>query len=360
MFNVLKRIIEILYKTRTEDYNYEIEEIEYEWENSEGEVKYLYENVFSDIERTYFGIEIEFQIDKAISGEYIVNIFRTNGIEINKEIVEDRKNKGKYNSWQLMKESTCDWEIISPILQDDIECWRNIENVCNILKNELQANIDEKTSIHLHIQREPLINKGKHYINLMNLYKYLEPFTYAFSAGEESEISLLRVKKYAGTLKFADKCLWSREMSQSEAQEIIENGSNYDLINSYFPIRLLGLNFSTRSTEYKTIEFRTFNGTLNPTIIQSYLIYVMSMINLAKQDDFDNKYKPVAIEDESGKKVLSKKYIDKCLSLLTKNKMYRDRFLQPLIRNSYTISDDLYDALNGKYAEEEKRAFLLF
>jgi Putative amidoligase enzyme. len=362
MCSVFKRIIGQLCKTKAENDECKVETPKnvYEWENSDTEISYLYENVFDGIEDIYFGIEIEFQMPiKTIDGDYIVNVLKSNGIEINTEIIEGRDGTRKYDTWQLMKESTCDWEIISPILNDSSDCWKQLEKVCYILKNQLRANIDDNTAIHLHIQKKQLLNEGKHYISLMNLYRYLEPFTYAFSAGEESEVSLIRVKKYAATLKFADKNLWTKGMSQNEAKEEIRNG-DCDLVTYYFFTRLLGLNFSTKNTNYRTVEFRTFNGTLSPTMIQSYLIYVINMINFAKQNDFEEEFLSGAIfEVNNDKKSLDKEYIDKCLSLLAKTEMQRNAFLQPLIRNNYAIPQGLYDALNGRYAKEEKNYFFV-
>lgn len=316
------------------------------WKNNNIKIDYLYETVFGDIEDIKFGIEIEFQaLDKTINGDYIINILKNNGILVDIKIIKDRHEKKKYLFWQVMKESTCDWELISPIFEDKNSCWKQIEKVCNVLKEQLQATVDDKTAIHVHIQRKPLLSNGNYYISLMNLYRYLEPFTYAFSAGEYSEVSSLRVKEYATTLDFADKNFWAKGICQDEAKYIIKH-DDYNLIDSYYAKRVVGLNFSTAGTNCKTVEFRTFNGTLNPIMIQSYLIYVINMIDIARQNDFKEKYDGKIFKSKQGKIVLSKTYVNKCISILANNEMQRNRFLQPLIRNNYYISQTLHNALS--------------
>ncbi len=360
--SIVEKFIKRFHKSQIQNNNCEIETCnmsKYEWENINKEIEYLYEDAFDGIEEVYFGIEIEFQLsERTVNGDDIVNLLKKYGISVNTNVIEDRSETREYNNWQVMKESTCDWEVISPILNDTDRCWKELQEVCNVLKKQLKATVDENCAIHLHIQREPLLRTGNDYVKLMKLYRYLEPFTYAVSAGEESEISLTRTKKYAATLKFADENLWTKGVKQNEILEEIKNG-NLELINYYFFTRLLGLSFSTASTEFRTVEFRTFNGTLNPIAIQSYVIYVVNMINAAVKNDFIEEYHGQIFGTRKVGKVLEKEYINKCLSLLAKNENQRDRFVRPLIRNNYTISQTLHDALNGKYTKEEENFFFI-
>lgn len=318
-----------------------------------------YENVFTKLSSVKFGVEIEFQVTKKdVNGEDIVEEFKKSGVLFEQEVILGRGGKRHYQNWQLMKETSCDWEIISPVLRNISEDWEILERVCNVLQNSKYGiYVDDNCAIHIQIDRKSVLSCGQHYINLMNTYRYLEPLIYGISAGENEVVSLKRVKRYAATLAYADKEL----KCNLGCEDYLDNnirGGNIDFVNNYYKTRLVGLNFMTGNTDYKTIEFRTFNGTLNPALIQFYLEFIFNIICASVKKD-DSKLPTIQFWEKNGEEYkYNKEYIDKCIQILYPNEYIKKCILGILGNSQYNISRVLFDALNGEYSKEDKKNFI--
>ena len=321
---------------------------------------YKCENLFSHFQNVKFGIEIEFQSKNIdIDGEDILKEFVSNGIDISKKVIVGREGERHYQNWQLMKETSCNWEIISPVLQNILEDWKTFEQVCNVLQNsQFGFYVDENCAIHIHINRESILLCGQHYVNLMNTYRYLEPLIYGVSAGEDKEVSLTRVKKYAATLAYADKELWCKGDSQKNIDRLITCGE-IGWIDNYYWTRLVGINFMTRNTGYKTVEFRTFNGTFNPALIQFYLEFILNIIYSCTIKE-DSELPIIQFWEKNGEEFkYNKEYIDECIRIMHPNEYLKKCILGILWNIHYNIPHDLFKALIGKYSEEERKNFIL-
>lgn len=62
-------------------------------------------------------------------------------------------------------------------------------------------------------------------------------------------------------MAMADK-LWCKDWSIERCREEIEKG-DLSLISHFYRTRKIGMNWNCMSEEGKTIEFRTFNGTVD-------------------------------------------------------------------------------------------------
>lgn len=318
-----------------------------------------YENVFTKLSSVKFGVEIEFQVtEKDVNGEDILEEFEKNGVLFEQELIMGRGGKRHYQNWQLMKETSCDWEIISPVLRNISEDWEILERVCNVLQNsQYGIYVDDNCAIHIHIDRKSVLSCGQQYINLMNMYRYLEPLIYGISVGEDNGISLKRVKKYAATLAYADKELKCNLGCEDFLDNNIRRG-NIDFVNNYYKTRLLGLNFMTGNTENKTIEFRTFNGTLDSSYIKFYLAFVFNLVYISiLKDDFElTKIK--FWEISGGEYKYSDNYINKCMVLLNPDDYLKKWIYKILTNIDYNIPCELFEPLNGNYLDEDSKNFI--
>lgn len=318
---------------------------------------YKYENVFPRLSSVKFGVEIEFQATaKDISGEDILKEFEKGGVLFEREVIIGRECKRCYHNWQLMKETSCEWEIISPVMQDNKEDWEVLERVCKVLQR-LDFYTDDNCAIHIHVDKKSVLKYGWQYINLMEIYKFLEPLTYGISSGDRKQVSIERIRRYAVTMTYADKKLWGLGMSRNEIREELKNNF-HDGNYNFYKTRLVGLNFMTGKTDYQTFEFRTFNGTLKPEIIQFYLRYVFNLLFISViEENLEIPKMEFGFED-GNKYTYNKKYIDKCIQILNPENYLKQCIFVILDYIQYDISPILFKALNGIYSVNDEKNFV--
>lgn len=197
-----------------------------------GDFPYEYENVLGGSDNT-FGVEIEF-----VGG---------NRSAIARELYQrgliPQARQTSYHStrtpgmWSFEHDGSVDGEIVSPVFRDTPEAWRQIEEVCQIIR-EHGGRVDARCGGHVHIGRVPLDHDNTRLRNLVNLWKSNEDLFYRIGAGGESGGNH-RGDHYARPLG------GSRSVGISSHYSVVNAGGN------------------------QTIEFRVFNGTLDPKQIQT-------------------------------------------------------------------------------------------
>lgn len=199
-----------------------------------GDVPYEYENVL-DGSRNTFGVEIEF-----VGG---------NREAIARELYERGYIPHPYQRgyhaprvpgmWSFETDGSVDGEVVSPVFRDTPEAWRQIEEICEIIRRHggRAAAPGRSVGLHVHIGREPIDHDSRRWQALLGLVRRIEDLFYRFGAGGESE-GRHRGTPYAVPL----------------AQEPM-GVRHYTAVNG----------------RTATIEFRYFNGTLDPRQIQAYV-----------------------------------------------------------------------------------------
>ena len=190
--------------------------------------------------------------------------------------------------------------------------------------------------------------------DLQKLYVYLEPLILCVAAGENREVSEERLFHYSAVAS-QDELFWRKGFkSANTAREEIGNASNFDeninnLINQFFSSRYHSINYSTKTTDYLTVEFRIFNGTLNENIIQTYLVIIDHILqNIGgKTEKIDPYY------DKNGEYYLNSNYVKKCFDLLGFNNREKSAVLDILKKNNFYIPQHAIRALEGHYTDEE-------
>ena len=213
-------------------------------EETEKDIKLL--NLKNDIT---IGFEIEF--DKL---EY--DKFRTLMLIIEKE---DSQIYNLIKDWKIEKELSLPEgaEAVSPILRNDINSWKQLKCMLEIVKNA-KTSLNEKCGGHIHIGADILKYDSRKWNYFWKICSISEPILYKIS---NEEGMLIR----KSSIKFA-------KQNQNMFNNLIKNGgvnikSEDDLkllVRQFCTDKNVAINLKNVGTSYKnTIEFRMSNQTFN-------------------------------------------------------------------------------------------------
>ena len=285
-----------------------------------------------------FGIEIEFQLRNDYSPLEIAKELFTLGLS-NCNEVKTYNTIDEITGWKIIREKTCDYEIISPILTDCKKCWAELNLVCCLLAKH-GAYTDQQCAFHIHIGTQNLLIEGKQWTSLMASYRKLEPFFYAVSKGDFEEVSKTRQRYYAISMAMADK-QWSKGWSIEECLQQIENG-RLDLVSGFYHTRNIGMNWRCMSEPGKTIEFRTFNGSIDFFTIQSYLMFTCNFVDkIALGKDIN-----IPINTIMKERSITESTINTVIEYLSDDSYIKFR-LKQFINKNILLDDFTWDMLNG-------------
>ncbi len=244
----------------------------------DNETTYEYENVLNGSSNT-FGIELEFADGNA---DAIARELYALGI-----VGQDRRVSYHARSipgkWKLEWDgSVCSGskggELVSPVLQDTPETWRTIEKICEVAKRH-GAKVNQKCGGHVHIGIEALNTARQRWRRFFKTVAGFEDVLYRISGGD-----LGRVR--SGYTRFASQFSSQarsaavsrfRLDSRDDIDELARNASNR---NRYYGINLTNI---YESNKPNTIEFRYFNGSLEPSQIQANVKVANGVIMAAQK-----------------------------------------------------------------------------
>lgn len=238
-------------------------------------IPYRYENVLNGSNIT-FGIELEF-VDgdsNAIANElYELGICST-------RTMERYHSAGTPGKWKLERDGSVTsgnrgGELISPILTDTPETWRQLEVVCEVARRH-GARVNYETGGHIHIGADQALDgKRQRWRRFFKIAAGFEEVYHKLSGGEQGRF---RGGHYAPSSLAQNRVGITRTLPQdgtlSEYQGIISNISNG---------KYQSINISPFNSNKRTVEFRAFNGTLTPGIIQANVMYAAGVIHSAEK-----------------------------------------------------------------------------
>lgn len=240
-----------------------------------------------------FGIEIEF------SGAYfnmisekILELFGYPSIEAVWNKKENRL-EFDYQKWSLVNDATVQvyskinrnqkmgGEIKSPIMTNSKKCWEELRQICNMLKQAENIEINGNCSIHIHTDKHIYTNI-KEYINLLKLWMIYEDIIYKFSYGETNSPRTL-LTRFAKPISY---------YIYENLEKLNSIETEYELLQFLNFERKNGINLRNiiNDTIKQTIEIRTYNGTINEKIIQNEILFNQNLIEYAKIENFDQEY----------------------------------------------------------------------
>lgn len=246
----------------------------YELARDESNIEYQYENVLGGSENT-FGIEIEF-----IGAD--INVVAR---ELHAAGLVPTPRRGGYHTsrtpgmWAVERDGSVSsgdigGEVISPVLKDTPETWRQLEKVCDIVKRN-GGRVDMRCGGHVHVGADPLDERTWRWIRLARIMAGFEDVMYRIAAGGESQG---HHRGEGGGFRYSapvpdgvGRFFQDRRVPQSS------------LISEVSPSRYYGLNLRNVGPGQKnTVEFRHFNGTLDPKQIQANVRIANAVVHAAE------------------------------------------------------------------------------
>lgn len=194
-------------------------------------------------------------------------------------------------------------ELVSPILRDTPQDWKDITDICNHIKKfpgnkgpDVVAN--SKCGLHIHFDSECLSKDSDRMKNFLRLYSESEELLYKMCNAKGNPIRNGAINKNFKGIHLVS-AVWRNGMAAPTGKKLlqkIENGTLKVSYKKFGRLRMLackykfderrysGLNLTNIGNSNKnTIEFRMANGTLDTEVIKQNVFLYASLINTSIQ-----------------------------------------------------------------------------
>lgn len=236
---------------------------------------YEYEDALGGSRNT-FGVEIEFDggdvaaIARDLHGEGLIPAPRQEGYH------SPGRRPGL---WSFERDgSVSGGEIVSPVMRDTPEAWRQIERVCEIVRRH-GGRATASCGLHVHVGSAPLDTSARRWYRLARIAGGYEDVLFRIAAGGSSGGRHRGAGRGYGysrpglgaRLRRGGVALEGRGAVEQVIRGVISPGGHYEAVNasSHF-IR-------------GTVEFRHFDGTLEPAQIQAYVKISNGIVQAAQR-----------------------------------------------------------------------------
>lgn len=219
----------------------------------------------------------------------------TYGYEIEYENISrflvDKFIKREHKKWLSKTDNSLDsgGEISSPILKGSKEDWLHLRDICTYLK-EKRMNTLDNASFHVHIGRQVFCDKDE-LLTFIELYMLFEPILFRFGYGDKvsarKNIMIYSPPTTSDLYRLLPKLKECNSLE--EMYKVLSKLSRYN-----------ALNFSNinNETEKKTIEYRLFNASNNPVILQNNINSAVNMSLRAHKGNIDKELLDYKINNE--------------------------------------------------------------
>ena len=219
-----------------------------------------------------FGLEIEFEHADYEKIEELVN-------NLNLKRFPWTRTK-----WQTTQEISISdgGETKSPVLRDNINTWKQLKEITSVIKN--YASIDNNAGGHIHIGKKILNDDIDSWKNFLKLWIAYENIIFRFGYGE-----YLNARPIINNFAMPISNKLTKDISyRYKSYRVLTRAINYN--NKHYALNLDHLKFNCiyGSMPLNTIEFRNFNGTLNPIIWQNNVNFITKLLSYCNSYDFDS------------------------------------------------------------------------
>lgn len=252
-------------------------------------VVYEYENVLNGNTST-FGVELEFvggnadSIARELYDLGIVSHPRRLGYHARTEA-----GKWKLESDSSVSSGSGGGELVSPVLSDTPETWRQIKVICDVAKRH-GARVDQHCGGHVHVGMNKLDTARQRWRRFFKTIENYEECIYRASGGDLGRVRS-NAEHYATTFSRVASNTKNMRFNLESDEDVREMASRVSGMNRYYGINLK--NIATRRAP--TVEFRYFNGSLNEKQIQANVKMAAGIINASEKARFrdtdDENYK---------------------------------------------------------------------
>lgn len=300
-------------------------------------VPFYYDNVLNGSNIT-FGIELEF-----VDGDSDAIARELHGLGIcSSSAMQGYHSRREPGKWVLESDGSVTrgrrgGELISPILTDTPETWGQIETICEVARRH-GARVNTSTGGHVHIGAEDALD-GKRQ-RWRRFFKTTVGFENAFHRLAGGEQGRFRGGHYAPSAISQNRAGITARMPQEGDTTAFQS-----IIGRISRGKYQSINLSPFSGNKKTIEFRAFNGTLTPGVIQANVKYAAGIINTSvrsriRQDegmnvsDSDRK-RGRLINDYESNNVRDDASVMKALDVVFSRKEDKEHILSVIAKNSW-------------------------
>jgi len=248
--------------------------------------EYEHENVLNGAPVT-FGVEIECvpaDLQDDGFGQRVVDRLRAEGLTSQTERAGYHRGVHRNsNMWGIERDGSLvgddgldvGMEIISPVLSDDPEHWRQLERICAIVKEEGGA-VNERCGAHVHVGADRALDTDpSKWARLVCLYGGFQDVIYRMSARGRRHRGAGSGYRYARPLHRAR--LRPRFGSMDDVRGFYLGGGGDRNAR-----RRVGLNF--QHSRDNRVEFRQFDGTVDAEHIQQNVRLAVGMVAAATED----------------------------------------------------------------------------
>jgi len=244
---------------------------------------YEYENVLNG-SNTTFGLEIEY---RGGDNYAIARELAELGLAESADVLtygRHHRTRSSMSKWRVTLDGTVSGEVISPVLRDTPETWRQIEKICEVIKRH-GGRIDDDCGGHVHVGIDA-VNHSKHrWRRLKRIIGNFEDMLYRLSRGDLTHLRS-RASGYAVSIGAALRRLSDRRINieENEGDEGIRRVAQVlDVRNSrYTSVNFANLRSCGNPDSPKTVEFRCFNGSLTPSVIQTHVKVAVGIVDAAR------------------------------------------------------------------------------
>lgn len=241
-------------------------------------------------------------------------------------------------------------ELVSPILKDTEQDWKDIFAMCEQMKkfpgdkgDKVVA--DSKCGLHIHFDAECLVKDPNKMKNFLRLYAESEELLYKMCNDKDNPIRKGAINKDFKGIHLIS-AMWRNGMAAPTGKKIIKQIQNGTLKLSYKKFgklrmlaskyklderRYAGLNLTNIGNSNKnTIEFRMANGTLDLEVIKQNVFLYSSLINTAiKMTENPELYKEKLTEfykTDMSEKEKVESFLQLIMESQEDRKIYMDRW----------------------------------
>ncbi len=243
------------------------------------ELPYEYENVLNGSPAT-FGIELEHVggNNNAIAAELKRLGLNGSGRVLGYTESHSRIPPEDRDKWRVTLDSSVGGEIVSPILRDTPETWRQLEKVCEVIRRH-GGTVSARCGGHVHVGVDVLDNSKHRWRRYKKLISGFENILYRLSTNRD--LPAHRGTHYARPVGNSYRSLADRTINVDQAGGTEALQALARRFNVFGHASGVSTNNIADGSK-PTIEFRTFNGSLDPAQVQNNVRVAVGIIQAAK------------------------------------------------------------------------------
>ncbi|MFE9137855.1 amidoligase family protein [Streptomyces sp. NPDC007355] len=166
------------------------------------------------------------------------------------------------NAWRLENDCTVAGEIVSPILYDEPQTWQNLATVCEIVRRH-RGGASERTGGHVHVGLHDYDHDVANHTRLMQMYGHYEDVLFRLAANRIAPDSAHRGTEWC-------------------EPNFVPTDGYRSLSEVQLSGRGLAVNLSAaRGRQSDHGEFRLWDGSVDPAVIQTQINLSLGMVNAA-------------------------------------------------------------------------------